>query len=205
MLRVAVPGGLGMLVACSSGPGLGGEARRGAGNRTIALATPTLGSFPTPLGGRGIGRASHRLAAATLADSVLKRWGWRVAMADSATARLQTAWLYLPRGTFKPGFGSQCEAGAFTALRFTVGARDAGVAAPEFFVNAEALFYDGAPRAEAERLVRSAVSQVGADLTAALRLADARPDAYGPSIDRRWGELALKGLDNATLCGGVHD
>lgn len=179
--------------ACAQGPG-------GIRNGVPVLATPEHGAFPTAIGGRGIGKAAHRLAAAALVDSVLRHWGWRVAMADSATTRLQTAWLYLPRGTFHAGFGSQCDAGSFAALRLNVSASDSSTGPTDFFVRGEALFYDNATRTEAQRLVQTAFSQVGADLTAALRGADTRPDDYGPSFDRRWGPDAVKRLADPSIC-----
>jgi len=180
---------------CAQAPG-------GVRNGVPVLATPQRGTIPTAIGGRGIGKVAHRLAAATLADSVLKHWGWRAAMADSATTGLETAWLYLPRGSFSAGHGSQCNAGAFTALRLSISAGDSSAGPVEFFLRGEAMYYATATRAEAERLVRATFSQVGADLAVALRGADGRPDAYGASFDRRWGEAALKRLDDPSICGG---
>lgn len=179
---------------------LGVPARNGRGNRSAPLAQHN-DPFPTPLGGIGIGKANHRLAVVTLADSVLQRWGWRVALADSATTRIETAWLYLPRGTFKPGFGSQCEAGSYTALRFVITATGTGGEPAEFFLRAEAMFFTGTSTADASRLVRGTFSQVGAELSNAIRIADDRPDAFGSAVDRRRGRAAVDALGNASICG----
>lgn len=181
------------VAACAQAPG-------GVRNGVPVLATPRLGAFPTPIGGRGLGRVEHARAAVTIADSVLRRWGWRVALADSAVAGLRTAWLYLPRGSFDPGHGSQCDAGAFTALRVSIAARDSAHGPAVLFLRGEAMFYDTATSAEAARLVRTTFSRVGAELAAAVRGADAREDVYGESLRRRRGNAAVKTLDDLPGC-----
>jgi hypothetical protein len=130
----------------------------------------------------------------SIADSVVRAWGWEVASVDLKRAGLRTDWLYFAGREMTPRAGRRCEEDEdnVVGLRLEIAPRRLEKDSAEFVVRGEARFVGGRGRAEAERFARGSFATIGAALQDASRAATAWPDDFSRDIERVSGEAGLR-------------
>ncbi|MHB8838337.1 MAG: hypothetical protein ACYC7F_05230 [Gemmatimonadaceae bacterium] len=128
----------------------------------------------------------------SVADSVVRGWGWQVKSVDMARSALRTEWLHFSGPDFMPAAGRQCGDDATVGLRLEVASRHVTKDSAEFVVRGEALLISGRRRAEAERFARGGFAAVSRALQDGTRGAEHWPDTYTPALERVSGEIGVR-------------
>lgn len=147
---------------------------------------------PTSLGQHSIGAATRRAAMLSVADSVVRGWGWEVASVDLGRSALRTEWLYFSGPDFVPTAGRPCNDDAIVGLRLEVAPRRVTKDSAEFVVRGEALLISGRNRADAERFARRGFAVVSHALQDGARGAALWPDTYTAALERISGEVGMR-------------
>ncbi|MDP1860279.1 MAG: hypothetical protein Q8K82_16500 [Gemmatimonadaceae bacterium] len=147
---------------------------------------------PTSLGQHSIGAATRRAAMLSVADSVVRSWGWEVKSVDLGRSALRTEWLYFSGPDFMPTAGRQCGDDATVGLRLEVTPRRVTKDSAEFVVRGEALLINGRGRADAERFARAGFAVLTSALQDGARGAERWPDTYTAALERFSGEIGVR-------------
>ena len=212
MSRSLVRGAVGLLgvaacAATSGGQGTGSRTSvsQSTGSRTsVTLATGASRRFaadaPVSLGQRRIGPGTRRAAMLSVADSVVRAWGWQIASVDLERGAMRTEWLYFAGTEMTPNAGRECEGDAIVGLRLIVEPRNSSKNSSDFVVRGEARVVEGRDRADAQRFAHHSFGTIGAALQEASPAATHRPDVFSTELERLSGEVVLRQGGRADGC-----
>ena len=162
---------------------------------TLTAGAPTrfAAGPPVSLGQRTLGSAARRGAMLSVADSILRVWGWQAASVDVRRSALRTEWLYFAGTDFTPDAGRRCEdEHAVVGLRFEIAPRQFAKDSAVFVLRGEARIVDGRSRSDAERFARGSFGTIGSALLAGARDAARWPDTLSVEIARLTGEAGMR-------------
>lgn len=172
------------------------DAQRVGAGTSVAVSVGAPGRFtagpPLSLGQRSVGSSARRGAMLSVADSILRVWGWQAASVDVRRSVLRTEWQYFAGTEFTPSAGRPCEDGIVVGLRFELAPRQIANDSAVFVLRGEALIVDGNRRADAERFARGSFGTIGAALQAGAREADLWPDTVSVAMARLSGEVGMR-------------
>lgn len=180
----------------------GAQAAVSRTSATLATGSPNrlAADVPVSLGQRRIGTGTRRAAMLSVADSVVRAWGWQVASVDLRRAAMRTDWLYFAGTEMTPDAGRPCEEDNVVGLRLDIALRQSAKDSSEFVVRGEARVVEGRGRADAERFAHRSFATIGAALQDASRAATLWPDVFSPEIKRVSGEVVLRTERRAQGC-----
>ncbi|MDP1892431.1 MAG: hypothetical protein Q8K55_16205 [Gemmatimonadaceae bacterium] len=137
----------------------------------------------------------------SVADSILRAWGWLAASVDVRRSTLRTEWLYFAGMDFTPDAGRRCEDEyAVVGLRFEIAPRQLAKDSAVFVLRGEARIVDGMSRADAERFARGSFGTIGSALQASARDAALWPDTLSVTLERLSGEAGMRGGQRVQGC-----
>lgn len=200
MQRHATSAGLSRLawyMVCLSTLAGTGDAQGVSTGTSVTLAAGAPMRFaagpPVSLGQRTLGSAARRSAMLSVADSILRVWGWHSASVDVRRSALRTEWLYFAGTDFTPTAGRQCEdENAVVGLRLEIVPRQLAKDSAVFVLHGEARIVDGTRRSEAERFARGSFGTIGSALQAGARDAALWPDTLSVELERLSGEARVR-------------
>lgn len=200
MQRHAIIPGLSRLawcLACLTAAAAASDAQGVRAGTSVALTAGAPTRFaagpPESLGQRTVGSAARRGATLSVADSILRVWGWHAASVDVRRAALRTEWLYFAGTDFTPDAGRQCDdRDVVVGLRLEMAPRQIAQDSAVFVLRGEARIVGGRRRADAERFARQSFGTIGAALQAGARDAVRWPDTLAVVLERLSGEAGIR-------------
>lgn len=180
------------------------DAQGAASGTSVTVAAGSRSRFaadvPVSLGQRRIGTGTRRAAMLSVADSVVRAWGWQIASVDLKRAAMRTEWLYFAGTEMTPRAGRPCEEDNVVGLRLDIALRQPANDSAEFVVRGEARFVRERGRVETERFAHRSFATISAALRDASRAATLWPDVFSREIERVSGEVEVSSGGRVQAC-----